>query len=401
MEENKNDFEGFNLLKMSPDQNPFNDGMDIKFDMDDNANLQSVKNTVKSKLEEEDEQEDTNKGDDLETKDEIVDDKKSQTPKSNEPKEKKSVKPEPVDQEEEQVTNTQDDTTDDNTLTVFGEYLHNEGLISLEEGKKIESEDDLRGAIQNEIKSGVENYISSKPEDVQRFLEFVDAGGNPRDFHQLYYESRSWSDIDPSKESNQELIVREALALSGWDEEDIEAEITDKKDLGKLESLAEKFHKKLISAEVQNKQALIEAQKELDRKHQEEVKKQWTEFKDNFYNMEDLNGFKLNSKMKDDLWNFMSKPDRKTGKTGLQLHNETNTKAQYLYAYLAYNNWDITKLEKQVKNKVVSELADKLKKTSTGDSRNKISKGTNNNLNDENKTNNFSSFRQALNNNQI
>lgn len=401
MEEKKNDFEGFNLLKMDPEQNPFDDGMDIKFNMDDNANLQSVKDNVKTKLEEEEEQDDTNKGNDLETKDEIVNDKKSQTSKSNEPKEKKPVKTEPVDQDEEQVTNTQDDTTDDNTLTVFGEYLHNEGLINLEEGKKIESEDDLRGAIQNEIKSGVENYISSKSEDVQQFLEFVDAGGNPRDFHQLYYESRSWSDIDPSKESNQELIVREALALSGWDEEDIEAEITDKKDLGKLGPLAEKFHKKLVSSETQNKQALIEAQKELNRKHQEEVQKQWTEFKDNFYNMEDLNGFKLNSKMKDDLWNFMSKPDRKTGKTGLQLHNETNTKAQYLYAYLAYNNWDITKLEKQVKNKVVSELADKLKKTSTGDSRNKISKGTNNNLNDENKTNNFSSFRQALNNNQI
>lgn len=401
MEENKNDFEGFNLLKMSPDQNPFNDGMDIKFDMDDNANLQSVKNTVKSKLEEEEEQKNTDKGDDLEDKkDEVIDDKKSQPSKSDK-KDTKTDPPAKSDDLNEEEDSNQEDTNSDNTLTVFGDYLHNEGLISLEEGKKIESEDDLRGAIQNEIKSGVENYISSKPEDVQRFLEFVDAGGNPRDFHQLYYESRSWSDIDPSKESNQELIVREALALSGWDEEDIEAEITDKKDLGKLESLAEKFHKKLISAEVQNKQALIEAQKELDRKHQEEVKKQWTEFKDNFYNMEDLNGFKLNSKMKDDLWNFMSKPDRKTGKTGLQLHNETNTKAQYLYAYLAYNNWDITKLEKQVKNKVVSELADKLKKTSTGDSRNKISKGTNNNLNDENKTNNFSSFRQALNNNQI
>lgn len=401
MEENKNDFEGFNLLKMSPDQNPFNDGMDMKFEMADNSDLKSVKNDIKTKPEEDEENKDTDKGNDLEDKkDDIIDDKKSQTSKSDK-KDTKTDPPAKSDDLNEEEDSNQEDTNSDNTLTVFGDYLHNEGLINLEEGKKIESEDDLRSAIQNEIKSGVENYISSKPDDVQKFLEFVDAGGNPRDFHQLYYESRSWSDIDPSKESNQELIVREALALSGWDEEDIEAEITDKKDLGKLGPLAEKFHKKLISAEAQNKQALIEAQKELDKKHQAEVQKQWTEFKDNFYNMEDLNGFKLNSKMKDDLWNFMSKPDRKTGKTGLQLHNETNTKAQYLYAYLAYNNWDITKLEKQVKNKVVSELADKLKKTSTGDSRNKISKGTNNNLNDENKTNNFSSFRQALNNNQI
>lgn len=382
MGEKKEPFKDFNLLNVNKGGNAFND---IKFNLDDETNVESVDDTKnditddtddKAKLEAEKLEAEKLEADNL-AKAKLEEDRLAAEKLLEDNKEEKT------------------DEVEENTLSIFGKYLAEEGLINLSEEDKIESEDDLKGAIQKTIKSGIEEYKASKPEDIQKFLDFVDAGGDPRAFHKLYYEQMSWSNIDPTNENAQELIVREALTQSGWDPEDIESEITDKKDLGKLAPLAEKFHKKLIAAEEENKQTLVEAQKEHKKRQDELNQKQWEDFKTDFYAQEDLNGFKLTPKQKDELWGYMAKADRKTGKTGLQNHNETNKKAQYLYAWLAFNNWDITKLEKQVKNKVVSQLADKLKNT-TKRGRDQIAGGKANNLGNEKKTNNFSSFRTAL-----
>ncbi len=101
--------------------------------------------------------------------------------------------------------------------------------------------------------------------------------------------------------------------------------------------------------------------------------------------------------MKDNLWNFIMVPD-KAGKTGLQKHNETNENAQFLYAYLAMNEWDLSKLERQVKTKVNSDLASKL--SNFKDGRSKLKSGQSDSFGDQRK-NNFSAFKQALNSGTI
>lgn len=378
--------ESFNILDMNP-TNPFNDGLDMTF-ADDVIESAIIKDIPKG-----DEPKDDNPANT-----EIINDDKD--PKDKEKLvDKKVDKPDPK-KTDDTPTTTEVDDTEEGTLHTFYNWLHENGVVeSLEEGKTVESEDDLKGVISTTIKKGIEDYKSSKPEEVQKFIDFVDNGGNPREFHRLYYEQRSWKDLDTKSESNQELIVREALKASGWDDEDIDSEISDKKDLGKLEPLAQKFHKKLIAGEEEEKESLIEAQKEYQKRQTELANKQWNDFKEDLYKKEEVQGFKLTPKVKDDLWNFMTKVDKKSGKTPLQIHNETNTNAQVLYAYLAMNNWDIKKLETQVKTKVTSELTKKLKNIT--DSREKFAKGGSEKLGSDRPNNSFSGFKTALQNNQI
>lgn len=374
--------EQFNILDMNP-SNPFNDGLDMTFS-DEVIESAIIKDIPKG---------DEHKDD----KTDIIDDKSEPKP---EPKKKEKVD-EKKDEEIETLEITANtEESEEGTLHTFYNWLHENGVVeSIEEGKTIESEDDLKGIISTTIQKGIEEYKSSKPEEVQKFIDFVDNGGNPREFHRLYYEQRSWKDLDTKSEANQELIVREALKASGWDDEDIDSEINDKKDLGKLAPLAEKFHKKLIAGEEEEKESLIEAQKEYQKRQTELANKQWNDFKEDLYKKEEVQGFKLTPKVKDDLWNFMTKVDKKTGKTPLQVHNDTNTNAQVLYAYLAMNNWDIKKLEQQVKTKVTSELTKKLKNIT--DSREKFAKGGSENLGSNRPNNSFSGFKTALQNNQI
>lgn len=375
--------DNFNLLEMNPD-NPFNDGLDMEFQEEgfESSVIKKVPDNTEGK-------EDTD----------VIE---GAAPKKTEPKaatteEQEETEEDPTPKGKVETEETEEGA-EDNGLHTFYSWLNEQGVVeSLEEGKKVESEDDLKQVISTTIQKGIEDYKNSKSEEVQNFIDFVDNGGNPRDFHKLYYEQRSWKDIDPKIEANQELIVREAYKQSGWDDEDIDAEIADKKDLGRLETLSEKLRLKLIAGEEEDKKSLVEAQKQFQKEQSELAKKQWDEFKDNLYKKEEVQGFKLTPKVKDDLWSFMTKVDKKSGKTPLQLHNETNKDAQVLYAYLAMNNWDIQKLEKQVKTKVTSELSKKLKNIT--DTHSKLKGGSDSLTDIKNKNGgaNFSAFKSIIN----
>jgi len=383
-EENINSPEkDFNLLNMNPSESPFGDDLEMQF------KDEFVESAIIAKV--------PNADDHTKDTTEIVEDtKKVEAPKKTEAKKTEEPTKE-VEEPELDAPNTEaGEPAEENGISAFYSWATDQGLVeSIEEGKKVETEDDLKEVISTTIKKGIEEYKTSHPEEVQHFIDFVDNGGNPRDFHKLYYEQRSWRDIDTKSEENQELIVRAAYKESGWDEEDINSQVSDLKDLGKLEALSEKLHKKLIAGEDEDKKTMLEAQKEYQARQAAEAKKQWDDFKENIYKKEEVQGFKLTPKVKDDLWNFMTKVDKKTGKTPLQVHNETNTDAQVLYAYLAMNNWDISKLEKQVKTKVTSELSKKLKNVT--DTRSKISGGSSDGFASEKGKNNFSAFKSIVN----
>jgi hypothetical protein len=260
----------------------------------------------------------------------------------------------------------------------FIEHLTNKGILSLDENGEIEDSDEgFDKAIEytaiKKAEDAISKYKESLPEDLHKLVEFVELGGNPKEFLDVYYGNSSFENVDITKEENQKHVVREGLRLSGWDESEIEEELKDYEDLGKLETKAKSLLVKLQNHETVQKANLIKAQEEYANTQKENVKKYWEDLKTDLYNKENINGFQLNKKIKDEVWEFMSSPDRKTGKTKLQVHNETNKDAQFLYAYLAYNNWDISKLEKEVKTKVTSELRKNLSKFT--DTRTKIKSG--------------------------
>lgn len=367
-----------NLLNITPDS-PFSDNMDIIF-TDETTEVQPVKK-------EEEEKETT----------EVIE-TGGEAKKTEETPDAKVEKKEEKEEKEEKTETTETEEEDqDNGLQTFAAWLNDKGVVELEEGKTVESEEDLQEVISTTINKGIEKYKNSHPEEVQKFIEFVDNGGNPRDFHRLYYEEASWKDADIENESHQEEIIRATYSKAGMDKDDIESQIQDLKDLGKLDSLAKKMLPKLIAEEDKDKQSLLEAQKEYQNRQKELAKKQWDDFKDNLFKKEEVNGFKLTPKLKTDLWDYMTKVD-KTGKTALQKHNETNQDAQILYAYLAMNNWDISKLEKQVKTRVTSELQKVLKNVT--DNRSKL-KGSSDSFKDKTEKNDFSAFRKAIDNNLI
>ena len=283
----------------------------------------------------------------------------------------------------------------ESSLVHFASWLGDKGLVDFDAETFEDSEDGLKNLMSSTVEREVENYKKSLPEEVHRLVEFVEAGGNPKQFLDTYYSQATWSDFKLEDENDSKAVLKEYLKAQGEDEEDINETIDTYEVSGILEKKAKVALTKLQTLEKNYQEEVFESQKKFDAEQKVLAKKQYEEFKDKLYAKEDIQGFKLTPKLKDNLWDFIMKPD-KQGKTGLQKHNETNENAQFMYAYLAMNDWDLTKLEKQVKNKVNSELASKL--SNFKDGRSKLKSGQSDGFGQERSSGNFSAFKQALNN---
>lgn len=324
-----------------------------------------------------------------------------ETAKTETPEVKKETKETPKAETEEEVKKTtsteatETTTSEDSSLKVFASWLGDKGLVDYDEETFEDSEDGLKKLMSSTVEKEVEKYKQSLPEDVHKLVEFVEAGGDPKQFMDLYYNQSSWADFKLEDEADSKVVLKEYLKAQGEDEEEINETLDTYEISGILEKKAKAALSKLQNAEKTYQEQLVEVQKKYDADQKVLAKKQYEDFKAELYAKEEIQGFKLTPKTKDKLWDFIMKPD-KTGKTELQKHNETNKNAQFMYAYLAMNNWDLSTLEVQVKNKVNSDLANKL--SNFKDGRSKMKSGQSDSFSQEKSSGNFSAFKQALNN---
>ncbi len=320
------------------------------------------------------------------------------TVKANEKVAKTKAKAKEVVEEEDlEVEETTEVVEEDksNEFSVFAKFLSDKGILDLEETDKVETEEDLDKVVGKTVVNGINAYKQSIPEDGQKFLEFIENGGNPAEFHKLYYGDGSFEDFTIEDEESQKYVIKEALKLEDFTDQEIEDEINDIVDLGKLEKKATTYLNKLKKVEKEQKSLLLEAQKTYA-KQQETVRVQeWDSFKKGLFDKETIGGFKITPKVKQDLWDYMTKPvNKKTGETEYQRDSKENEDARYMFAYLLKNKWDVKSLERQIETKQVSKLKEKL--SSYSDTSKKL-KGPSSKVEAEDLSNPFAAFKKALN----
>lgn len=316
------------------------------------------------------------------------------TKKVADTKAKKAVKEEDsiedVIEEEEEVKEPEE-----SVFAILAKDLSSKGIVDLDEADKVETEDDLYKVVGKTVNNGISSYKQSLPEDGQKFLEFVENGGNPAEFHKLYYGDGSFEDFTIEDEDSQKHVIKEALKLEDFSDEEIEEELNDIIDMGKLEKKASTYLNKLKKVEKEQKALLLEAQKTYAKQQEAARAQEWETFKKGLFDKETIGGFKITPKLKEDLWDYMTKPvNKKTGETAYQRDSKENEDARYMFAYLLKNKWDIKALERQVESKQVSKLKDKL--SSYSDTSKKL-KSAKTNVESENNENPFAAFKKVLN----
>lgn len=279
-----------------------------------------------------------------------------------------------TDNDDESEDDSDTNTNQNNGYIDAIKDLSQKGILEFDSDEIEDSEEGLEKAINETVNNKIRKHIAGFGEEAIDFLAFIENGGHPRDFVTTYYGNQSWSEFDLESEAAQKAAIREQMRITGESPEDIEDMITTYEDSGILEKRAKISKDKLVKIEEKQKIELVEAQKERAIAEKAANQKYWNDFKTDLDKKEDIKGFKLTPKVKDSLWKHMTMIDKTTGKTGYQLAIENDRDAQLLFALQSMNKFDISKLEKQVENKVVSKVSGILKNYQPN-SKEKISSG--------------------------
>lgn len=141
-----------------------------------------------------------------------------------------------------------------------------------EEDIDIKSPEEFLERFNAEKKKGaieiVNNFIGQFGEDYQQAFDAIFVKGvNPKEYLSTYNEIIDFSNLDLSVETNQEKVVRTALADQGFEPEDVDTEVERLKNYGDLEAVATKYNKVMVKKQaIKLKEMEQQAQEEQGRK---------------------------------------------------------------------------------------------------------------------------------------
>jgi hypothetical protein len=152
------------------------------------------------------------------------------------------IEEKPVEELENEIEveeDTSEEETKESSIKILAEFLGEKGIIEIPEDFE-DSDEGLEKAIQTRIEKEVHSYKESLGDISLKFIEYVENGGDPKEFIQTYStpDYSKITDEDLEDENVQERLVREALYLEGYSMEEISEEIADYKEGGILANKA-------------------------------------------------------------------------------------------------------------------------------------------------------------------
>ena len=298
---------------------------------------------------------------------------------------------------EEQVSETPEasDTEegdDEPALKVFAQIQRDSGLIDFKDEEFEDSEEWLLEKVQATIDNKVTEYKDNMPEEIKYLLDNYEQGVNIYDLINMSANEQSYETIaeDSLKDNNsmQRMLVKDLLSRSGWSEERVKRKLDRYEDTGVLLEEAEDALSSLKEMQKQEKENMIQTQKQ-EQQQRITAHEAWlTELNDHIGKKEEiLPGFQLSPKDKENLYKGITKLD-KQGKNEIMRMREKDPEFDLKIAYLAtVLKWDFSAFERQSTTKSTRKLADAIKSTKKTGSR--PSRGTSKNVD-------FDTMRKSL-----
>lgn len=257
-------------------------------------------------------------------------------------------------------------------------YLKEKGLIDyeLEDGEKMTdelAEQIIEDDFDTRLDERVQELVEGMPEDAANFFKFIKEGGNTQQYliklAQQSVSSRIVENLDLENESNQELVVREQMALEGDDQEAIEAQIEFLKESGKMKTFAEAKYKKWGKKNKEEKTALVEAQKKQALKAKENQRKLKKTITDFVKDKESVGSLKLSKKEKKELPSYMTDRTVKLENGGtatemqVALHTAMNDEEKaIILAKILKSDFNFDVIEEDAKDKAAKEAKENIRR---------------------------------------
>jgi len=263
------------------------------------------------------------------------------------------VDPDPVDPDE--LAEYESDIT-----KVFQDKLAEELNWEFKDDEKFESVKEMVDYMKIVIQDASAPVFAS--DEMEELNTFVNQGGKLRDFYDKTVEVNVDVDnMDLEKESHQKAAVRQELSIRGFKEDRIDRTIDRYVDAGVLEEEAGDSVEFLKDYKTKTKQKLLEDQENSDKYARQEQQKFVSNVQETVKSIEDIRGIKISSKDKQDLLEYIFKPDSE-GLTQYQRDYKTDVKNLIESAYFTkQGDTMIAKAKKQGSSDANRDLMNKMK----------------------------------------
>ena len=276
----------------------------------------------------------------------------------------------PLEEEQHSSENTiiKDEKTEvedlDNPIAVIMQEIADKDIFPIDTEKEYTPDEE---GFQELILDGVNNKIAevfSERPDLSSLVDIVQNGGTLGELFERM-GGVSYSDLDVEDVDTQEQIVIDYYSSKGLKPEKIQKLITDAKDSNTFSEEFNNAYQELVNNEKLTQQNYLKELQEENKRLQEESIAQIENLKTTIYSTEEIQGFKLDKKTKDQFFNYLTKPVTK-GKTQLQIDSE-NEDSQLKMAWMYFTNFNAKDLEKKISTNLTEKLekAVKLSKTKT------------------------------------
>lgn len=199
--------------------------------------------------------------------------------------------------------------------------------------------------------------------DVQELYEYRRLGGDPEEFMETKFPEVDFEKVEFDEEDSQqhEMLVKNELKARGYTKDEIEAELEDYKNGGILESKAKRALGALKAKQEQDKEALLEEQREAFKEQQQKIESYWEDVKETIDKSSGFKGFTIPSKDKDDFFDFISKPVE-GGKSQRDLMvEESDLETRLAIDYLLYKGFDLSEIiSRKAKDKNAKSLRERI-----------------------------------------
>lgn len=208
---------------------------------------------------------------------------------------------------DDQDTDSDDDLTEveEKIVELINEKLNNR--LEFEDGEEPKTlEDYIKKIDELAEESAMPKYPS---EDMEEMHKFVESGGSLEDYFNLKYKHVDLTDIDIDKESNQKLVVKSLLQEKGFSDKRIDRMLSRYEEADVLKEEAEDALEELKDLDSQMASKRAKEQELAAKKQQEQEVAMIDNIKSTIDDIEEVRGVKLTKRKKQELVDYILKPD--------------------------------------------------------------------------------------------
>jgi hypothetical protein len=250
------------------------------------------------------------------------------------------------------------DDEDKTAYQILMEDLVEKGVLYADEDKEYDiDEDGIEELLDDTVNARVGSLFEEN-EDLAMLYDVVQNGGSIQDVMEIYGEV-NYSELDMSDAGTQEQVVIDYYTAKGISEDRIARLIDSSKDDGTFGNEVEEAYYALVNLQRAQMQEYLESLEQNKIDEQEYAMEQMVTLRQTINNIEEIQGFKMDKRTRDDFFSYMTQPNR-NGMTRLQ-EDAQDYEKQLVMAFMYYTNFNNEDMQRRATTNVSDKLSRALK----------------------------------------